>query len=301
MEPGYSIDNPIHLDKVAVAGNLQEHVQQLAAHIGERNMGRYLALMQASHYIQHVLRKPCVNLYLHSYECHGLTVNNVIAEHRGVSHPEQVIIVGANYDTAIGSAGFNDNATGIAALLELNRLLLEYKTAKTIRLVAFVNSEPPFKLSDEMGSYQYIQQLQNQGLEGVLILKAIACCFKPSSSQRSVFAASKQLHIGNRNKPMLLSNLNSRPLLTQVAKPLQHYSQLAIKGLAVPSWLPGINYSDNWSFWQEGIASLMLSCLPFTFSRCCTKPNEIDYVQLAQLVLGFAKALLSIANGKTPL
>jgi hypothetical protein len=300
MEPGYSVENPIHLDKVAVAGNLQEHVQQLANHIGERNIWRYQALMQASHYIQHVLRKPQSRLLLHSYECHSLTVHNVIAEHVGWVNPEQVIIIGAHYDTAKDAAGVNDNASGIAALLEINRLLLGHKTAKTIRLVAFVNAARPFQQTEEMGSYIYASQLktQNQQLLGVLVLEAIACCFTPLVEKKSWLSPINCYLKRNSNAISLVSDIASRSLLSCFAKPLCSYSQLHVKHLTVPSWLPYIRCSDHWSFWQHRIPAIMATCGPFYYSHCTLKPEELNYVQMAQLVLGLANAILALANTK---
>ena len=74
----------------------------------------------------------------------GHTVRNLEVILPGQTRPEEIVVVGAHYDTVYGCPGANDNASGIAAVLELARLLANQPFARTIRLVAFVNEEPPF-------------------------------------------------------------------------------------------------------------------------------------------------------------
>jgi hypothetical protein len=73
--------------------------------------------------------------------------------------------VGAHYDSVLGSPGANDNGTGVASLIELSRLLTQPDLQRTVRFVFFVNEEPPFFTTGQMGSLRYARQ----GYPGVMV------------------------------------------------------------------------------------------------------------------------------------
>src|SRR5207245_10884603 len=91
------------------------------------------------------------------------TVKNLEAELPGKSRPKEIILFGAHYDSVIGSPGANDNATGVAAVLSLARFAKEYRFARTLRFVAFVNEEPPYFQGPGMGSRVYARECAQQG------------------------------------------------------------------------------------------------------------------------------------------
>ncbi|HEX2201397.1 MAG TPA: M28 family peptidase, partial [Gammaproteobacteria bacterium] len=81
---------------------------------------------------------------------------NIEVSRMGCSRPEQILLVGAHYDSVRGSPGANDNGSGVAALLEIARFFTEVEQPEiTVRLVAFVNEEPPFFMWRHMGSLVY--------------------------------------------------------------------------------------------------------------------------------------------------
>jgi Zn-dependent M28 family amino/carboxypeptidase len=94
-------------------------------------------------------------------------------------------VVGAHYDTVPGSPGADDNASGVAALLELARLLRGCRRARTIRLVAFVNEEPPFFYWGEMGSTVYARAARSRGddIRVMLSLEMLGCYSDVPGSQ----------------------------------------------------------------------------------------------------------------------
>jgi acetylornithine deacetylase/succinyl-diaminopimelate desuccinylase-like protein len=135
--------------------NLKTHVETLASVIGERNQRNYLALEEAASYIEGAFRAVGCEPRRHEYTAGDKVFRNIEAEF-GPSDPGAgLVIIGAHYDTEAGSPGANDNATGIAALIEIARALQSAKVERRVRLVAFVNEERPFLRTPLMGSYVY--------------------------------------------------------------------------------------------------------------------------------------------------
>lgn len=131
--------------------SLFNHVEHLAGGIGERNIFRPNALADARNYIAGEWDRQGYEVASHWYETRGLRCANLEVTRIGRKYPEQILLIGAHYDSVIGSPGANDNASGVAALLELSRLFTTGSPATSIRFVAFVNEEPPFFMSRKLG------------------------------------------------------------------------------------------------------------------------------------------------------
>ena len=135
-----------------LAERLRTHVQRLAGEVGERNVDCPAALEAAARYIEgewvglgHAVRRQ-------AYVVRGIECANLEVVLPGTRRPLESLVVGAHYDSVRGSPGADDNASAVAALLEIARLLAGFAPARTLKLVAFVNEEPPFFFWGEMGS-----------------------------------------------------------------------------------------------------------------------------------------------------
>jgi hypothetical protein len=134
-------------------------VNELAAKIGERNPEHPWELASAADYVAGQFEALGFPLERHGYEVAGVAAQNLGVTVPGGELGKEVIVVGAHYDSPRNSRGENDNGTGVAALLELARMLREAKSSRTLRLVAFAVSEPPFAGTDDMGSARYVRHL----------------------------------------------------------------------------------------------------------------------------------------------
>jgi hypothetical protein len=131
-------------------------VRVLGGEIGERNMARYQQLIGTAAFIEDSFFRAGLQPRRDGYELHGRACHNIEMEIRGV-RPE-IIVIGAHYDSVLGSPGANDNGSGIAALLALARRFAKRPTTRTMRFVAFVNEEPPYFLTEQMGSFVYAKR-----------------------------------------------------------------------------------------------------------------------------------------------
>jgi len=152
---------PLSTDEVALREELRASVQKLAGEIGERNMWHYPQLNAAADFIENSFSRAGLRTRRDSYDMHGQACHNIEAEIAG-ARPE-ILLIGAHYDSVFGSPGANDNGTGVAATLALAQRFAGRKPEHTLRFVVFVNEEPPYFLSDEMGSFIYAGRCKARG------------------------------------------------------------------------------------------------------------------------------------------
>ena len=152
------------------ADSLLHDVQVLSERIGERNTGCPDSLQKAAEYIEQVLSQWDYTVRRETYVADGTEVSNIIAERIGATRPEEIVIVGAHYDSVPGSPGADDNASGVAVLLELAFRFKGVQTGRTVRFVAFVNEEMPFFQTGSMGSQVHAMGCTQRGEQIVAML-----------------------------------------------------------------------------------------------------------------------------------
>ncbi len=279
---------------------VERHVLRLAGEIGERNLWRRAALEQAEHYVVDALQACGYAVEPHEYEARGVAVRNLAAEIRGSERPDEIVLVGAHYDSVMGCPGANDNATGVAALLEIARLLVDQRPDRTIRFVAFVNEEPPFSFSREMGSRAYSRRSRerNEDIVAMLSLETIGCYFDAPGTQRYPFPLGF-FYPRTGNFIGFVGNLSSRRLVHTCVAAFRRATNFPSEGTAAPGYLPGIFWSDHWSFWREGYRALMVTdTAPFRYPYYHTPldtPEKVDYDRTARVVSGLAGVVRDLA------
>jgi Zn-dependent M28 family amino/carboxypeptidase len=166
-------------------------------------------------------------------------------------------VVGAHYDSHRNSPGADDNASAVAALLELARAAIGWQPQRTLRLVAFTNEENPFTRTEYMGSQVYARACRENGdhIVGMLCLEMLGCYSESVGSQWLSFGGHFLPRCGNFLA--IVGNRNSRTLLRRVSATLQDETSLRFCALTLPSQLPGARSSDHWSFWRRDFQAVM--------------------------------------------
>jgi hypothetical protein len=306
--PGQSYRGPLPPltdEEVAIRDRLARHVEALAGTIGRRHVWRPRALEQAGSYVEECLRGLDLEVGAQAFEAQGETVRNIEAERRGLSLPEQIVLVGAHYDTVPETPGADDNASGVAALLEMARLLPPGQQARSVRFVAFVNEEPPFFRTGAMGSRVYARRCRERGedLVAVLVLESVGYYADTPGSQSYPFPFSL-LYPHTGDFAAFVGNVSSGGLVRRVVGAFRAHATLPSEGGAIPGWIPGIGWSDHWAFWREGYPALMVTdTAPFRHPHYHTAedtPETLDFDRMARLVVGLAKAVAELAGPSEP-
>jgi len=281
--------------------NLKRHVTALAGRIGERNVWHPEGLTAAAGYIRKTLEDTGYVVSVQSFPSRGLTVSNFEAVLPGHGAADEIIVVGAHYDSVADSPGADDNASGVAALLELARLLAGSTLPRTVCFVAFANEEAPFFYGDEMGSNLYAARAQAQGerIEAMLSLETLGYYTHEPGTQKYPFPFS-YFYPNTGNFVGFVGNLSSRPLVRQAVGAYRASTAFPSEGVAAPSGIEGIHWSDHWSFWQAGYPAIMVTdTAPFRYPHyhdATDTPQQLDYTGLARVTGGLAEVVEVLAS-----
>jgi hypothetical protein len=154
--------SPLTSQQLDTANRLSQHVKYLSETIGERNLPKTGTLQAAADYLRSQLEQAGCSVSEQTYLVQGQQVRNFEVRLPGTDARSENVMVGAHYDSVVGAPGADDNASGVAAVLELARVLQGSAHRKTIRLALFVNEEPPFFRTENMGSLVYARQLRSE-------------------------------------------------------------------------------------------------------------------------------------------
>jgi hypothetical protein len=295
--PGKNISSaaPLSPEEIDLRAELKSDVQTLAGEIGERNMTRYTQLNAAADFIEDSFSRAGLRPRRDSYEVRGQACHNIEAEIPGTR--PNVVLIGAHYDSVFGSPGANDNGSGVAALLALARRFARKPAQQTLRFVAFVNEEPPYFLTEQMGSFVYAGRCKARGdrISAMISLETIGYFSDAPHSQTypalglGVFYPTVGNFIG------FVSNVHSRALLRRSIALFRKHAKIPSEGAALPSFVPGVSWSDQWAFWQHGFPGIMITdTAPFRYPHyhsATDTPDKLDYDRFALVVSGMQKVI----------
>jgi Zn-dependent M28 family amino/carboxypeptidase len=300
--PGKNVSTAAALspEEAALREELRDDVQKLAGEIGERNMARYPQLNAAADFIEASFSRAGFRPRRDSYELHGRTCHNIEAEITGNSG--QIVVAGAHYDSVFGCPGANDNGSGVAALLALARRFVGKPNAATLRFVAFVNEEPPYFLSDQMGSFVYASRCKARGdrISAMISLETIGYYSDAPHSQTYPAPGLGVFYPKTGNFIGFVANTQSRVLLRRTLSIFRAQKKIPSEGAALPAFIPGVSWSDQWSFWRHGYPALMITdTAPFRYPHYhlpTDTPDKLDYDRFALVVSGMEKVIVDLAR-----
>ena len=224
----------------------------------------------------------------HQFQSRGRTVRNI-------ESGAGTIVVGAHYDSVPESPGADDNASGVAVLLELARMQLP------ARFVAFANEEMPYFLTDEMGSQAYAARARREGerISAMLSLEMLGFYRDAPGSQR--YPPPLGLFYPDRGDFIaFVGDLGARSLVRRSVELFRAYAQFPSEGVAAPGFIPGVSWSDHWSFRQHGYPALMVTDTAFYryahYHLPSDTPEKLDYLRMARVTLGLAALIKELAH-----
>jgi Zn-dependent M28 family amino/carboxypeptidase len=290
----------------ALASQLSKDVEALAGRIGPRNYAEYVQLLEAADYIEARFREAGYSeIFRENYVVAGKIFTNLSVEIRGKSMPDEIVIVGGHYDSVVGSPGANDNASGTAAVLALARLFARSAPTRTLRFVAFTNEEPPHFQSQQMGSRVSARNCRSRGenVVAMLCLETIGFYSDAEGSQNypppfSLFYPSTGNFIG------FVGNVGSGELVRRAIRIFRERTPFPSEGAALPGFIPGVSWSDHWSFWEEGYPAIMVTDTALFryphYHATTDTPDKIDYLRCARVVHGLREVVAELSGCAAP-
>lgn len=291
---------PLTEQEESLKKNLFSHIEHLSIKIGERNIRRYTNLEKTAEYISDSLKSSGYDVKYQEYNVSEKPVRNIEASLIGSKKPDEIIIIGAHYDS-VDSPAANDNGSGVAALLELARLLKDSNPAITIRFVAFVNEEQPFFQTRNMGSFVYAKRSHERGenIIGMLSLETIGYYSSEAKSQLYPFPLN-YFYPDIGNFIGFVGNGKSKELVQKAVTLFREHAHFPSEGAAITEYVSGVGRSDQWSFWQFGYPALMVTdTAPYRYPFYHTEEDTIDkldFTSMTHVVSGLEKMINKIAR-----
>ncbi len=242
-------------------------------------------------YIEAALAAAGLKISRHSYQIEGQEFVNLVGERKGMASPEDIVVIGAHYDSVVGSPGANDNASGVAGMLELARLSAQQTCPRTLRFTAFVNEEPPFFRTAQMGSQVYAKECKRRGerVVAMLSLEMLGYYSDEKGSQKYPFPLSF-FYPDTANFIAIVGNLASRALVKELVAGFKASSPLPVESIATFEFVTGVDFSDHASFWKQGYRAVMVTDTAFNryafYHTDEDTPEKLDYTRMAQVVEG---------------
>jgi Zn-dependent M28 family amino/carboxypeptidase len=280
---------------------LRTHIDYLAGTLGERSVRRPEALQAAADYIARSWAEQGYEVVEQTYEAAGVPCRNLEVTRRGRERPDEILLVGAHYDTVAGSPGANDNGSGVAALLEIARTFAVADPARSLRFVAFVNEEPPFFMTREQGSMVYAQGARARG-DDIRLMVALETMgyYDERPGSQDYPPLFRYFHPDRGSFLGLVSDLASRRALKRLVGAFKAASDFPLEHSVAPRFVPGVAWSDHRSFWRHGYPAVMATDTAFYRYRYYHSPQDtpdkLTYPAFARATDGLARALATLAE-----
>jgi Zn-dependent M28 family amino/carboxypeptidase len=237
-----------------------------------------------------------------------VSYENAVGELPGSDRRDEIIVIGAHYDTAEdselqGTAGANDNASGVAGLVALAHTCAGTRPSRIIRCIAFVNEEPASFKTENMGSLVYARRARDQGdqIVAMINLETIGYYSDEPGSQKYPLVLDR-IYPDTGNFIGFVGNISSRELVHESIAWFRSAATIPSEGLAAPEYIPGIGWSDHWSFWQMGYTGIMVTdAAPFRYPHYHSPkdtPDKLDFDRMGRVVKGLEAMVRGLSGIK---
>lgn len=292
---------PLTAEQRAMSQRLGAHVDKLAGEIGARHGAAPAAYAAAGDYIAAALRRAGLRPYFEPFGERG-QYRNVVADIAGAGG--EIIVVGAHYDTVPETPGADDNASGVAVMLELARLLKSESLTHGLRLVAFANEEPPHFLTQDMGSLYHARRSAQRGDRIRLMISLEMLGYYSSEPGSQDYPAPFSYFYPDRaDFVAFVGNFRSRAALKEAIGLFRGARQFPSEGLAAPLLLaPDVGRSDQSAFWLQGVSAFMVTDTAdhrnHAYHNAADVPASLDYAAMARVTTGLAAMLTGLAGAE---
>jgi Zn-dependent M28 family amino/carboxypeptidase len=285
--------------------DVRRHVDRLAGLIGPRHLSRSAAFVAAAELVERELADAGYAVERQTYLAGAQQVANIVAELPGGKKKDEIVVVGAHYDTIATTPGADDNASAVAVMLEVARRMRRLQPPRTVRFVGFACEEMPYFHTREMGSQVYAQQCRTLGerIRGMLCLEMVGYYATGPGSQEVPPAIPRIFHgVLPKQGDFLaaVANLRSVRLLRRFRRGFKQAVRFPLFSIALPEAIREIRFSDNSSFWDQGYPALMLTDTSFYrnphYHMPTDTPDTLDYERMAQVTLGVVGGACEVAG-----
>jgi len=281
-------DNKI--DTFFLVNSIKKHINRLAVDIGPRPVTNELSIKKTENYITNYFKNIGLQVQLQQYKYGNYDITNIITGSQENLLSSKYYVIGAHYDSVPETYGADDNASGIAVLLELARYTMQEKISLPVRFVAFTAEEPPTFGTRYQGSKVFVKSaLENKDeILGAIILEMVGYT---SNEQAYPLVLKWMGYPSKGNFIGIVGNRKSKKFGQSIFQSFKKNEQLPVETLFVPfngRILPDTRLSDHSPFWDAGLSAVMITDTAFFRNPNYHTPKDtfdtLDYFFMAELV-----------------
>jgi Zn-dependent M28 family amino/carboxypeptidase len=297
--------SPEHLTSYSVGAEaLKKHVQFLSALNPPRSYGNYSSTIEAERYISNEFKEMGYSVELQEVPLPEYSYNNIIVRYGDSSQGKPIVVVGAHYDVCDHLPGADDNASGVAGLLELARMLRVLKPALpfAVEMVAFALEEPPYFATEDMGSAIHAEHLKAKNIS-VKLMISIEMIGYYSEKSWSQFFPNPILYTIYPHKGDYIAAVarpNERREIQKFKSAFLTMSKTDIYSINAPTFVPGMDFSDHRNYWKYGWPALMLTDTAFyrntNYHKKEDTADRLNYQKMKEVVEGLYAATVAFAQ-----
>ncbi len=281
---------------------LYSHVEALTTTPLPRNYINIGSLNLAAEYIDSVFTSCSTRVEHQDFTVNGNQYRNIICSFGPVSNRR--LVIGAHYDVCGDQPGADDNASAVAGLLELARLIANENPELNLQvdLVAYSLEEPPFFATTDMGSAHHARALVRDGVEvELMICLEMIGYFRDGKGSQSYPTGLLELFYPDRgNFIAVASNFGSHFKARKVRKAMERHTEIAVEQISAPRNLTGIDFSDHRNYWECGYDAVMITDTAFyrnpNYHQDSDTIDTLDFDRMAQVVKGVYFAVVKLAE-----
>ena len=279
---------------------LQEHVVKLSRELVPRDEGHIENLDRVAEYIKNEFSKTSARISEQPYRVEGKSYRNIMAQFGPIGGKR--VVIGAHYDTAGPLPGADDNASGVAGLIELARLFDKQTPSMLIELVAFTLEEPPYFRTTGMGSSVHAKSLraQNADVLAMLSLEMIGYFSEADGSQHFPAAILQAFYPTRGNFIAVVGRISDGLLTRRLKSAMVRGTSLPVYSINAPAFVPGVDFSDQLNYWDAGFRAVMITDTAFYRNTHYHTANDtaekLDYNRMAMVVEGVYAGIREIAQ-----
>ena len=276
---------------------LETYVRALCESFVPRDESHPENLDRCAAYIRREFESAHARVSEQPFTVNGKTYRNVIA-HFG-PETKEVVVVGAHYDTHGPLPGADDNASGVAGLLELARLLGAAQLPVRVELVAYTLEELPFFRSEQMGSAMHAKALKREGavVRVMFSLEMIGYFSDAPDSQHFPNSAFSLFYPTKGNFISVVGKMGAGMLVRKIKRAMAEATSLPVYSINAPRLIPGVDFSDHLSYWREGYPAVMITDTAFyrnaNYHTMWDTAERLDYQRMSQVVEGVYAAVMN--------
>ena len=281
----------IDIEADVSAERLRRDVERLCNDFGPRDAAHPENLLAAARWIAGEMRAAGLRVELQDYEVDGVIYRNVVALQPGTAPHRDAIVIGAHYDAFGGLPGADDNASGVAVLLELMRTLPPTWPERDRYFVAFSTEEPPHFGGDDMGSYRFARRLSRSdvAVELMVALDGVGAFSDEPGSQQLPASWMRPLYPSRGDFLAVVGTLDQGKAIGRVKRGIMATRALPVHSFRAPEAIDGVSWSDHLSFERTGVPAVLVTDTAFMrnprYHTAEDLPDTLDYERMAQVVL----------------